>query len=449
MKHHLARIVVVVFALYIMFGTLVPFVPSTQAVTLPNHVVINEFAQFPIGGDYNKQWIEIYNPTATPVNVGNWKIVTFYGTTRTIPADTVVPSNGYFVFMLNGIVLAHNGEQITLKDASNNIVDKTAKKSATTASASTWQRYPNGVDSDGDGDWQFRAGTKWASNGGETVSMSISSSTIVLGDDVTLSGTVDPAHVTNVRIQASVDGGASWINITMVTSSSAGGYSYIVIPLDVGSYMFKAVLPWDRGVVSGTVSLVVNKLSSQISIFADKTVKERESISLTGFISPVRPTAQVTITIGMPNGTYITRTATTNSAGYFNYTFAPDDPGIWNATTSWNGDSITQGATSSMVHFTVEPLDNMLVMLPILLIIPVVAVLLIVLGVGLGRGERRAAAPLQYVVQPRRFPPRVGRRLFPTRPRVLPARVCLGCGGPLIYSAQYQRWYCSRCRRYV
>jgi hypothetical protein len=253
--------------------------------------------------------------------------------------------------------------------------------------------------------------------------------------------------VTNVRIQASVDGGATWANITMVTSSVAGGYSYIVIPLDVGSYLFRAVLPWDRGILSGTVSLVVNKLSSQISIFADKAVKERDPISLTGFISPVRPTEQVTITIGMPNGTYITRTATTNSAGYFNYTLAPDDPGIWNATVSWNGDGITQGATSSMVHFTVEPLDNILIMLPILLIIPVVAILLIVVGV-LGRGEKRAA-PLQYIVQPRRFPPRVGRRLFPTRPRVLPARVCPGCGAPLIYSAQYQRWYCSRCRRYV
>ena len=153
----------------------------------------------------------------------------------------------------------------------------------------------------------------------------------------------------------------------------------------------------------------------------------------------------------MPNGTYQTRSATTNTAGYFNYTFAPDASGKWNVTTSWSGDGETQGATSSTTFFTVEAEDTALLTLPILLIVPIVAVLLIIVGVGLGRSERRPVGPPLVPVSrfPPRFTPRMPRRLTPMRPRVLPARVCPGCGGQLVYSSQYQRWYCPRCRRYT
>jgi hypothetical protein len=447
MKGHLKQIALIIFTLYIMFVMVVPAIPPTHAVTLPNHVVINEFEQFPVGGDFNKQWIEIYNPTNTQLNIGNWKVVSFAGTIRTIPADTYVPANGYYVYMFTGIFLVHNNEMITLKDASNNVVDVTAKKSSTTASASTWQRYPNGVDTNSDSDWQFRPGTKWKSNGGETVSINISSSSITFGSDVTLSGTVDPGHVTFVRIQASLDGGVTWLNVTIMASGASGGYSLVILGPDVGSYVFRSVLPWDSGAVSGTVSLTVNKISSQISVFAPRTVRTHESASLTGFISPIKSGVTVTLTIGMPNGTFLTRSATTNSAGYFNFTFAPDAQGKWNVTASWSGDTRTLGATSSIAFFNVETSDTGTLILPILLIIPIVAVLLIVLGVGLGKSERRTMPP--SIGPATRLPPPMPRRLMPWRSRVLPARVCPGCGGALIYSSQYRRWFCPRCGRYI
>jgi hypothetical protein len=443
----LVRQIAVIISFCIMFAAVVQAIPPARAVTLPNHVVINEFEQFAVGGDYNKQWVEIYNPTSAPMAIGNWKIVTFFGTTRTIPSDTIVPANGYYVFMLTGIVLIHNNEVITLKDASNNVVDMTAKKSKTTASSSTWQRYPNGVDTNSDGDWQFRPATKWRSNGGETVSISISSSSITFGSDVTLSGTINPGHLTFVRIQASTDSGATWLNVTIVASSVSGGYSYVVVFPDVGFYLFRSVLPWDSGVVSGTVSLTVNKISSEINVFAPNTVIRHESASLTGFISPIKSGVTVTFTIGMPNGTYITRSATTNSAGYFNFTFAPDAEGIWNVTAGWSGDSRTLGATSSIAFFKVEPAEIGAFIVPLLLIVPVIAIVAIVLGLTLGRTERKAVlSPTGRVT---RLPPPMPRRMFPWRSRVLPARVCPGCGAPLIYSSQYRRWFCSRCRRYI
>jgi hypothetical protein len=437
---------VIIFTLCMILVIFLPAFPSTNATTLPNHVVINEFEQNPVGGDYNKQWVEIYNPTHSPVNVGNWKIVSATGTSKTIPVDTYVPANGYYVYTFSGTVLAHSNEMITLKDPSNVVVDVTAKKSSTTASASSWQRYPNGVDTNSDGDWQFRLGTEWKSNGGETVTLSISSSSITFGSDVTLSGTVDPAHVTLVRIQASMDGGVTWLNFTIVTSTSSGSYSHVVPTPDVGTYIFRSVLPWDSGVVSGTASLVVNKLSSQISVFAPKTVKMDESFSLTGFISPVRSSTPVTLGIGMPNRTYVTRSATTNAAGYFNYTFAPDAQGKWNVTASWSGDAETLGATSSIIFFNVEAADTQFLTMSILIVFPLVAALVIVLGASLGGAEKGRMLRFMPI---RHLRPWTRGRLIPWRRRLLPTRVCLGCGRPLVYSSQFRRYYCSNCRRYI
>ena len=446
----LKHILTVVVILGMMSGALVSTIPVTHAVTLGNHVVINEFEQDAVGGVYNRQWLEIYNPTTAPVNIGNWKIVNVVGTTRTITADTIVAANGYYVFQFTGYVLLKVNERITLKNADGDVVDVTVKKSDTTDTGFTWQRYPNGVDAGTEGDWQFRAGTKWRSNGGETVSTSISHSSIMLGDDVTLSGTVDPGRVADVQIQGSKDEGATWTNITIMQSGSTGAYSYSVTPFDVGSYRFRARLLDNSGATSSTVSLTVNKLPSEISVFPPKTIKERESAQIIGIISPPRSSATVTLNIGMPDGTYFTRTTTTDAAGHFNYTFVPDSNGIWNVTASWSGDSTTQGDASPIVSWKVNPDDFVPMNLPILLVVPIIVILMILMGVGLTLKKKAEVRPvsLERVLAPsRKSPPRV-QSLFPTRPRVLPARACPKCSSSLIYSAQYRQWFCQHCRRY-
>ena len=446
----LKRILIVVVILGMMSGALVSTIPVARAVTLPNHLVINEFEQDAVGGVYNRQWLEIYNPTTAAVNIGNWKIVNVVGTTRTITADTIVPANGYYVFQFTGYVLLKVNERITLKNADGDVVDVTAKKSDTTDTGFTWQRYPNGVDDGTEGDWQFRAGTKWKSNGGETVSISISHSSVMLFDDVTLSGIVDPGRVADVQIQGSIDDGASWANITTMQSGSTGAYSYSVTPFDVGSYRFRARLLADSGATSSTVSLTVNKFPSEISVFPIKTIKERESAQIVGVISPTKSSATVTLNIGMPDGTYFTRTTTTDAAGHFNYTFVPDSDGIWNVTASWGGDGTTQGDTSPIVSWKVDPDDFVAMNLPILLVVPIIAILMILLGVGLTKqGKRKViGTPVSLVPTVKRAPSRMPRTLFSTRPRVMSARACPKCSSSLIYSAQYRQWFCQHCRRY-
>ena len=64
---------------------------------IANHVVLNEVETDPPGDDSKSivQWVELYNPTSQPVNIGGWTIGATTGLrhTYTIPAGTNIQSN--------------------------------------------------------------------------------------------------------------------------------------------------------------------------------------------------------------------------------------------------------------------------------------------------------------------------------------------------------------------
>ena len=60
-----------------------------------NEVVINELMYKPITGDDNDQYIELYNRSAAPVNLGGWKLSD--AVSYTFPTNTVIPADGYLV----------------------------------------------------------------------------------------------------------------------------------------------------------------------------------------------------------------------------------------------------------------------------------------------------------------------------------------------------------------
>ncbi|MGA9229758.1 MAG: lamin tail domain-containing protein, partial [Nitrosotalea sp.] len=93
---------------YLIVGILVLLVigqsypASGQAVQIANHVVINEVELNPTG-DYTKsplQWVELYNPTSSPVNIGGWSIGATTGLqqTYTISLGTSIASHQYIVY---------------------------------------------------------------------------------------------------------------------------------------------------------------------------------------------------------------------------------------------------------------------------------------------------------------------------------------------------------------
>lgn len=98
-------------------------------------VVINEFLADPGSdwdgdgwADYNDEWIELYNPRNTLVNLGSWKIddTTGIGSpSYSIPFGMVIEPKDFLLFYRNSteIALDNYGDNITLMDETDSIAD--------------------------------------------------------------------------------------------------------------------------------------------------------------------------------------------------------------------------------------------------------------------------------------------------------------------------------------
>lgn len=126
------------------------------------HVVINEFELNPPGNDNYlsvEEWVELYNPTPEAVDIGGWTISTAHGETFTVPNGTAIEAGGYYVFGSGSQWLNNEDESVTLRDTEGNEVDRTPAKSDAENDVGSWQRRPNGSDTDSDADWVFTAST--------------------------------------------------------------------------------------------------------------------------------------------------------------------------------------------------------------------------------------------------------------------------------------------------
>jgi hypothetical protein len=137
---------------------------------LSTHIVINEIEQNPYGIDEGNEWVELYNPTTTDVNLDGWKLSTTHGKTVTVTLRVTIPANGYFVYTHAEQWLDNEDESVTLRDPSLNEIDRTpylTEPYRVDNGYYSWQRYPNGNDTNSDSDWMFRAVTKGNGSDGE------------------------------------------------------------------------------------------------------------------------------------------------------------------------------------------------------------------------------------------------------------------------------------------
>ncbi|MEA1864004.1 MAG: NosD domain-containing protein, partial [Euryarchaeota archaeon] len=134
------------------------------------HIVINEIEQNPAGFDDGHEWVELYNPTTSDVNLDGWKLSTMHGKTVTVTLHETIPAKGYFVYTHAKQWLDNEDESVTLRDPQLNEIDRTpylAEPYRVDNGYYSWQRYPNGNDTDSDSDWMFRALTKGYGSCGE------------------------------------------------------------------------------------------------------------------------------------------------------------------------------------------------------------------------------------------------------------------------------------------
>lgn len=130
---------------------------TSKSFSIRDHVVINEFEQNPPGDDVGNEFVELFNPTAQPVDIGNWIIFTTHGDidSYTIPAGTVLSATGFWGTVLPGQFIDNEQDSLVLLNGLGQTVDQTPNLSDQDNDANSWQRYPDGSDN-----WVFGASTR-------------------------------------------------------------------------------------------------------------------------------------------------------------------------------------------------------------------------------------------------------------------------------------------------
>ncbi|MEM2784773.1 MAG: Ig-like domain-containing protein [Candidatus Pacearchaeota archaeon] len=127
----------------------------------PAHIVINEFESN--NGSSSGDWIELYNPAASDVDVTGWYIYDG-GNANKFTLSGIIGANDYMIINA-GNRLNNAGENLTLYDNFDQVVDDVSYNFADTLGNDLcWARVPNGQDTNTLSDWQFQQCTRGFSN---------------------------------------------------------------------------------------------------------------------------------------------------------------------------------------------------------------------------------------------------------------------------------------------
>jgi len=152
-------------------------------------------------------------------------------------------------------------------------------------------------------------------------------------------------------------------NITLMANSEITlAFSWNTANVAAGNYTIRAVITplaleidtTDNTRIEGTVT--ITKLDSEITLSASlTTLTIGESTTLTGFITPTRSEANVTVWTSK-NGEEWSEHATvlTGENGSFMYILEPPSVGFYGVQTSWSGDNVTQGDWSAVQIINVQ-----------------------------------------------------------------------------------------------
>lgn len=122
-------------------------------------IMINEVEMNPKGRDSGKEWVELYNPTSSDVNVGDFAIQTLSKPFKiAIPSGTIIGAGQLYVVKVDGERLAI-ADTLVLIDASGRTIDRTPSLLDRRDDARSWQRIP-----DGSSTWRFVQSTQGEPN---------------------------------------------------------------------------------------------------------------------------------------------------------------------------------------------------------------------------------------------------------------------------------------------
>ncbi|MBI3255170.1 MAG: lamin tail domain-containing protein, partial [Nitrosarchaeum sp.] len=88
-------------------------------------IIINRIELNPPDDNAGKEWVELYNPTDSSVNISKWKIKSdVTGREFIIPDEKRLDNGGYYVIQFDEEFLENSNESINLIDSEGKLIDK-------------------------------------------------------------------------------------------------------------------------------------------------------------------------------------------------------------------------------------------------------------------------------------------------------------------------------------
>lgn len=117
---------------------------TTVNPSLPQEVMINEFLPAP-QSVYTQEWVEIYNPTASPIDLSGYQIDDIENggsSPYTIPMGTTIEANGYYVVYFSSAILNNTGDDVRLIKPDGTVIDQVTYSSS--SYDQSWYRETDG-----------------------------------------------------------------------------------------------------------------------------------------------------------------------------------------------------------------------------------------------------------------------------------------------------------------
>jgi len=300
------------------------------AQTNSDHVVINEVEINPPGNDATSvsEWVELYNPTNSNVDLGGWKIAstTVLKKTMTIPDGTIIKPGQFLTYSYQSVWFTDSNESVELRDKNGIVIDKTPLIADTQNDFKSWQRNYDGLDLDSSNDWKFATSTAGSSNGKLvetqtskeiTVTASTDKPSYLFGQTVTIKGSVSeevfivkpffqseqikinisgPNYAQSINLYPDLNlNYKTTLNLQQVLGIKEGQYTVSVsyagattiTDFSVGSKLFEQKIKED----------------SSFSVITDKSQYiPGQLVSITGFASEIIPFEGMKLTVEDPQG---------------------------------------------------------------------------------------------------------------------------------------------------
>src|SRR3972149_6047111 len=180
-----STLVIGIFGFFLLGGSIFPAMGQTPSFA--DHVVINEIDINPPGDDSKSvsEWVELYNPTDTAIDIGGWVIAstTVLKKTMKIPVGTIIEPNKFLTYSYQSVWFTDVSETVQLRNADGVVIDQTPSFSDIKNDFTSWQRIYDGVDTDSSSDWKFEFSNAGSTNGKFTTETKTGKATILISTD--------------------------------------------------------------------------------------------------------------------------------------------------------------------------------------------------------------------------------------------------------------------------